>query len=47
MTKAEQTLEVIAQFNEAFNRFDLDAVMALMTDDIVFVNTAGPDGERF
>jgi ketosteroid isomerase-like protein len=42
------TDEVIARFNEAFNRHDVDAVMALMTDDVVFENTSPvPDGERF
>lgn len=42
------TLDVIQQFNEAFNRHDVDAVMALMTEDVVFENTSPtPDGERF
>jgi ketosteroid isomerase-like protein len=42
------TLEVIDRFNEAFNRHDVDAVMALMTADCVFENTMPPpDGERF
>ena len=42
------TLEVIDRFNEAFNRHDVDAVMALMTTDCVFENTLPPpDGERF
>lgn len=41
------TLDVIARFNDAFNRHDVDAVMALMTDDCVFENTSpAPDGER-
>lgn len=41
------TLETIDRFNEAFNRHDVDAVMALMTDDVVFENTSPvPDGER-
>jgi ketosteroid isomerase-like protein len=45
-TKA--TLEVINRFNEAFNRHDVDGVMALMTADCVFENTLpAPDGERF
>jgi ketosteroid isomerase-like protein len=43
----EQTLAVIHRFNDAFNRHDVDAVMALMTDDCVFDNTRPPpDGER-
>lgn len=42
------TLEVVQGFNEAFNRHDVDAMMALMTDDCVFDNTRPPpDGERF
>jgi len=41
------TLATIQQFNDAFNRHDVDAVMALMTDDCVFENTyPPPDGER-
>jgi steroid delta-isomerase-like uncharacterized protein len=43
----EQTLATIHRFNEAFNRHDVDAVMALMTDDCIFDNTRPPpDGER-
>jgi len=42
------TVEVINRFNEAFNRHDVPAVMALMTEDCVFENTyPSPDGERF
>jgi len=42
------TAEVIKQFNEAFNRHDVQGIMALMTDDCVFENTyPPPDGERF
>lgn len=42
------TLEAINRFNEAFNRHDVPAVMALMTDDCIFDNTyPAPDGERF
>ena len=42
------TLDVIRRFNEAFNRHDVDGVMALMTADCVFENTLpAPDGERF
>ena len=33
------TLETIQRFNEAFNRHDVDAVMALMTPDCVFENS--------
>ena len=42
------TLTVIEKFSAAFNRHDVDAVMALMTDDVVFENTSPtPDGERY
>ena len=42
------TAEVIEKFNDAFNRHDVQGVMALMTDDCVFENTyPAPDGERF
>ena len=46
--QSASTIEVINQFNEAFNRHDVPAVMALMTEDCVFDNTyPSPDGERF
>jgi ketosteroid isomerase-like protein len=42
------TVDTVNRFNEAFNRHDVDAIMALMTDDCVFENTRPvPDGERF
>jgi steroid delta-isomerase-like uncharacterized protein len=40
----EQTLRTIQQFHDAFNRHDVDQVMALMTDDCVFENTYPPPG---
>ncbi len=41
-------LAVLEQFNRAWNEHDLDAALALVTDDCVFDNTApAPDGERF
>ena len=44
----KETLATIQRFNEAFNRHDVDAVMAAMTDDCVFENTSpSPDGERY
>src|SRR5687768_11223428 len=44
----EPTEEVIRRFNEAFNAHDVDAVMALMTEDCRFENTSpAPDGERY
>jgi ketosteroid isomerase-like protein len=42
------TLEAIHRFNDAFNRHDVDTVMAAMTEDCVFENTSpAPDGERY
>ncbi len=44
----DDTLATINAFNDALNRHDIDAVMALMTDDCVFENTwPAPDGERY
>lgn len=44
----EQTgIAIVKRFNEAFGRRDVDAVMAVMTDDCVFESTAPPDGHRF
>jgi ketosteroid isomerase-like protein len=40
------TIAAVDTFNEAFNRHDVDAVMAAMTDDCVFESTAPPFGER-
>ena len=44
-TKA--TIEAIERFNEAFNTHDVDAIMRLMTEDVVFDNTHPPDGKRY
>ncbi len=39
---------VVSRFNDAFNRHDVDAIMALMTDDCVFENTSpAPNGQRY
>lgn len=43
-----ETLDTINRFNDVFNKHDVDGVMALMTDDVVFENTSpSPDGERY
>ena len=42
-----ETAAVVERFNDALNRHDVDAVMALMTEDCIFENTyPPPDGER-
>jgi ketosteroid isomerase-like protein len=42
-----EVIAVVTRFCEAFDRGDVDAVMALMTDDCVFESTyPAPDGER-
>jgi ketosteroid isomerase-like protein len=42
------TLEAVNRFNDAFNRHDVDAVMAAMTEDCLFENTnPPPDGARY
>jgi ketosteroid isomerase-like protein len=41
------TLTAVENFNSAFNRHDVNAVMAAMTEDCVFENTSPPpDGAR-
>jgi ketosteroid isomerase-like protein len=46
--RAGETRGVIERFNEAFNRHDVDGVMALMTEDCVFESTnPPPDGPRY
>lgn len=40
-------VQVVERFNDAFNRHDVHAIMALMTEDCAFENTRPqPDGER-
>jgi ketosteroid isomerase-like protein len=42
------TTAAIARFNDAFNRHDVDGVVAAMTEDCVFENTQPPpDGARY
>ena len=37
------TTDDLEAFAQAFNRHDLDAIMAMMTDDCVFESSAGPE----
>jgi ketosteroid isomerase-like protein len=47
ITGTDAALAAVNQFNDAINRHDLDAAMALMTDDCVLDTTwPPPDGER-
>lgn len=47
-TSTGETLAVIERFIDAFGSRDVDAVMALMTEDVVFENTSpAPDGTRY
>ena len=47
MTQPGSVVDVVQRFNDAFNRHDVDALMALMSDDCIFENTRpAPDGER-
>jgi len=42
------TLAAVERFNAAFNRHDVDAVMAAMTEDCIFENTnPAPDGTQY
>ena len=44
---AESTGAVVARFNAAWNAHDLDAAIALTSDDCVFDSTSpAPDGQR-
>ena len=43
---SDDTRAAVDRFNDAFNRHDVDAVMAAMTDDCVFESTSPPHGER-
>ena len=46
-TPSEQLTAIVGQFNEAWNAHDLDAALALTSEDCVFESTfPGPDGER-
>jgi uncharacterized protein (TIGR02246 family) len=47
VTRATAALDVIDRFNDAFNKHNVDGVMALMTDDCVFETTEPPDGKRY
>jgi ketosteroid isomerase-like protein len=49
MSSNEAKVEVLRRLVDAFNRQDIDAALALFTDDAVFESSRGPDpwGRRF
>jgi ketosteroid isomerase-like protein len=48
MRVEEDTQRVATAFLDAFNRRDVDAIMALMSEDCVFESSVpGPDGARY
>jgi limonene-1,2-epoxide hydrolase len=45
MSRVESAIRVVLEFNEAFNRHDVEGMMRLMSDNCVFENTSpAPDG---
>ena len=44
-----ETIALLDSFADAYNRHDVDAIMAHMTDDCVFISFFGRDvcGEKF
>lgn len=46
MTTTTTALDAVDRFNTAFDAKDVDAIMAAMTPDCVFEDTAPPDGVR-
>ena len=47
MAQIETAIRVVLEFNEAFNRHDVPAMMQLMSEDCLFENTSpAPDGTR-
>ena len=48
LSRIENAMRVVIEFNEAFNRHDVAAMMHLMSDDCVFENTyPSPDGTTY
>ena len=48
MREAANTRAVIDRFNQVFNAHDVDGIMSLMTDDVIFENTSpAPNGTRY
>lgn len=48
MSQIETSVRIVMEFNDAFNRHDVQGMMRLTTDDTVFENThPSPDGTTF
>lgn len=48
MSQIETSVRIVMEFNDAFNRHDVQEMMQLASDDTVFENThPSPDGTRF
>jgi ketosteroid isomerase-like protein len=48
LSKFEASLRTVIEFNEAFNRHDVDGMMKLASEDTVFENTdPAPDGTAY
>jgi len=48
MPAADPVLDLMDRFTTAINSHDIDAVLALVTDDVVFESTSpAPDGSRY
>ncbi len=48
MSKIETAMRVVLEFNDAFNRHDVEGMMKLMSEDCVFENThPAPDGTQY
>ena len=45
LSRLENVIRIVLEFNEAFNRHDVAGMMRLMSDDCIFENTyPAPDG---
>ena len=48
LSRVELAMRLVLDFNEAFNRHDVEGMMKLMSEDCVFDNTApAPDGTAY
>jgi steroid delta-isomerase-like uncharacterized protein len=48
LSRLESAVRLVLEFNEAFNRHDVNGMLQLMSEDFVFENTApAPDGMAY